>query len=217
MSYYLLQNDETKGPYTLGQLRAMWNSGAITGKTLHSQEGYSEWLPLSTIIDELEPAPSPPPLPPTPPPQYYRPAPQPKRKGVGILGGCLLVFLGLFVLGAIMSASKDRSPSSSSGSDSSGGRKTTRTMSIEVGWGFDSIRIKNTGSPDLAGRTLTVYINGTPPFAYKADWPAPAVGETVRIPLTEFVNKGSRFNPTTQAVSKAWIGGAGYDYAAYGQ
>lgn len=53
MSYYILQNEETKGPYTLGQLKAMWNSGLITSETLHSQEGYSEWLPLSSIVQEL--------------------------------------------------------------------------------------------------------------------------------------------------------------------
>ena len=54
MSYYVLQNDETKGPYTLGQLRSMWSSGAITGQTLYCQEGYSEWLPLRQLQAELD-------------------------------------------------------------------------------------------------------------------------------------------------------------------
>jgi hypothetical protein len=54
MSYYILQNDETKGPYTIGQLRAMWSSGAITGETLYCERGYDEWLPLSGIADQLE-------------------------------------------------------------------------------------------------------------------------------------------------------------------
>src|SRR5713101_6405846 len=99
MSYYTLQNDETKGPYTLGQLRSMWNAGSITSETLHSQEGYSEWLPLSTIIHELEP-PAAPPIEPSPPPQFHQPAARPQRKGVGVLGGFLLALLGLLVLGA---------------------------------------------------------------------------------------------------------------------
>jgi hypothetical protein len=62
MHYYLLQNDEPKGPYTLGQLQGMWNSGAITMETLHCQEGDQQWQPLRAIIHKLE---SPPPLPAT--------------------------------------------------------------------------------------------------------------------------------------------------------
>ena len=60
MSYYILQDDETKGPYTMGQLRAMWNAGQLTAETLHCQEGDSEWRPLTAILDELEPPPMPP-------------------------------------------------------------------------------------------------------------------------------------------------------------
>lgn len=61
MSYYILQSDETKGPYTIGQLRSMWNSGTITGETLFCEEGYDEWLPLRRLQSELEPAPVVPP------------------------------------------------------------------------------------------------------------------------------------------------------------
>ena len=73
MSYYILQNDETKGPFTIGQLRSMWNSGAITGKTHFCQEGFSQWLPLSDLQSELEP----PSQPSQPSPQFYRQPPQP--------------------------------------------------------------------------------------------------------------------------------------------
>lgn len=55
MDYFIIQNDETRGPYTLGQLRTMWDSGIITGETMHYQEGYSDWLPMSTILHKLEP------------------------------------------------------------------------------------------------------------------------------------------------------------------
>ncbi len=54
MSYYILQNDETKGPYTMGQLRSLWSSGAITGDTLYCEKGYDQWLPLRDIINQLE-------------------------------------------------------------------------------------------------------------------------------------------------------------------
>src|SRR5437016_12886690 len=35
--------------------------------------------------------------------------------------------------------------------------KTTKTMSVSVRCGAYSIRMKNTGTPDVAGQTITVY------------------------------------------------------------
>jgi hypothetical protein len=59
MTYYLLQNDEKRGPYTIGQLRTMWSSGALTSETLYSTKADAktdgDWLPLEFIIDQLEP------------------------------------------------------------------------------------------------------------------------------------------------------------------
>jgi hypothetical protein len=124
---------------------------------------------------------------------------------MGALGiGCLSV-IGLFMLVLIIG-------SLSGGSNSS---RSSRQMSVDVGWGFDMIRIKNTGSVDAVGQNMTVYLNGMPPFAYKAEWPVPAVGETALIPLGAFAKGESRFDARTQAVSEAWIGGAGYDYVQY--
>lgn len=57
MGYYILQNNETKGPYTLNQLKSMWSSGAITGNLQYCEEGYTEWLPLSDLQPVLEPEP----------------------------------------------------------------------------------------------------------------------------------------------------------------
>jgi hypothetical protein len=57
MSYYIIEGEETKGPFTIGQLRSMWNTGSITGKTMHCQEGDESWRPLSSILDQLEPPP----------------------------------------------------------------------------------------------------------------------------------------------------------------
>jgi len=33
----------------------MWSAGSITSKTMHCQEGDSEWRPLNVILRELEP------------------------------------------------------------------------------------------------------------------------------------------------------------------
>jgi len=95
MSYFIIQNEETKGPYTIGQLRAMWNSGAVTGDTLYCEEGYEEWLHLRVLADELEP--------PAPVSQYAGVARQPsivrvkatKSRGVYIILGLFFGLLGI--------------------------------------------------------------------------------------------------------------------------
>ncbi len=75
VSYFIHQNGETYGPYTVGQLRSMWSGGQVTGDTLYCEEGYESWLQLRVLADELELANEPPPLPqPTvvPPPLHVR-------------------------------------------------------------------------------------------------------------------------------------------------
>lgn len=105
MSYYILKNDKTEGPYTIGQLRSMWNSGALTGDTLYCEEGYEEWVYLRDLADQLEAQPdssSPPVL----PPYQFAPDSQPnapKKSGVGkAFGvGCLSILV-LFILFTIL-------------------------------------------------------------------------------------------------------------------
>jgi hypothetical protein len=102
MDYYIIQNGEANGPYTIGQLRAMWNSGAITGTTLYCREGWSEWIPLSGMIEELEPPAS------VPPPKLSSPlfpfkAPKSKRNIAIIVG------LGAVILLIIANAPSDNS------------------------------------------------------------------------------------------------------------
>ena len=52
--YWITINDEQRGPYTIGQLRSMCNSGTITAETLYWQQGFENWYPLSYIIKLLE-------------------------------------------------------------------------------------------------------------------------------------------------------------------
>lgn len=59
MSYYILEGEETKGPFTIGQLRSMWSTGGITAKTMYCQEGDQQWRPLGSILHLLEPPPIP--------------------------------------------------------------------------------------------------------------------------------------------------------------
>src|SRR5262245_6455750 len=63
MRYLIVQSHETKGPYTLEQLRSMWHSGLVTGETLFCEEGTENWATLETLASMLEPASAPPPIP----------------------------------------------------------------------------------------------------------------------------------------------------------
>lgn len=51
----LVLNGKDSGPFTTRQLQAMWLAGSITSETLHWMEGYTEWLPLDFIREDLEP------------------------------------------------------------------------------------------------------------------------------------------------------------------
>lgn len=100
--YYIIEGSETRGPYTTGQLRGMWNTGSITGKTMHCPEGDSEWRPLSSILHQLEPPAAPPPV----AAQHSVPfVTAPKSKGVYIKIGIVVV---IATLGAYAVASLER-------------------------------------------------------------------------------------------------------------
>lgn len=98
--YYVEMNGEDRGPFTLNQLRAMWNSGKLTGDILFAQPGMKEWRKLSTIIHLLEPAPTP-----SPPlgdrDQHYSQQSRPiivrtaKSRGTYIILGLLFGWLGI--------------------------------------------------------------------------------------------------------------------------
>ena len=103
--YWITIGSEQRGPYTLGQLRSMWHSGAITGNTLYWQQGFDEWFPLSLLVEDLEPTPPVPPPPlPSKPQIIYAPAPKPQQQtsgctwiiiiALGIVAGVVLLSIG---------------------------------------------------------------------------------------------------------------------------
>jgi hypothetical protein len=54
--YYIMLNDQKAGPYTVGQLRSMWHSGAVTAQTQYWFEGAKAWMSLIKLRNILEPA-----------------------------------------------------------------------------------------------------------------------------------------------------------------
>lgn len=53
--FYILVENETKGPYTLNQIKTMWNNGSVTVRTMFLAESSAEWIPLRNILHRLEP------------------------------------------------------------------------------------------------------------------------------------------------------------------
>lgn len=45
------------GPYTINQLRTMWNDGRLTKQHEFRYDGTPAWIPLAKLIHELEPPP----------------------------------------------------------------------------------------------------------------------------------------------------------------
>ncbi len=55
IKYYLWLSNSESGPFTIGQLRSMWNAGGITSATLFRTDQNGHWFELSSIIDSLVP------------------------------------------------------------------------------------------------------------------------------------------------------------------
>jgi len=53
--FFLHRDGAQTGPFTIGQLRSMWQSGSITAQTQYWFEGATEWRPLINILALLEP------------------------------------------------------------------------------------------------------------------------------------------------------------------
>ncbi len=129
----------------------------------------------------------------------------PAKKSNRALWTGLLIFGTLAVLwiGAAIRGPVQRPPTTS---------PSTLLENVSVAVSSTALRITNDGNNDAAGKEIEVYINGTPPFTYRAKVTVPVVTAAVIIPLNQFTKGETRFNPFSQAVTDVWIGGGGYDY-----
>lgn len=102
--------EETKGPYSLKQVKAMYESGQLTMDTLCCHDGDKQWRPLVELeaeiyADEKKKAATPPPLPTYPPPQHvYHRATENQIRGESLhpIMAALLGFLCLTGLAQMM-------------------------------------------------------------------------------------------------------------------
>lgn len=54
-NHYVVIDGEAKGPFTISQLQSMWKTGILNLKTQHFMDGYTEWMPIEHILEDLEP------------------------------------------------------------------------------------------------------------------------------------------------------------------
>jgi hypothetical protein len=64
--YYFWSNDQQVGPYTMSEVRALWNTGQITADSLYWETGLPDWQPMAAIVHLIQqPEPSPAPVAPS--------------------------------------------------------------------------------------------------------------------------------------------------------
>jgi GYF domain 2 len=105
IKYYVMVDEKQQGPYILAQLRAMWRAGSLTAETQYWFEGQTEWMPLETILELLEPPSSPAPRYIASPPAYSPPAKAKRGIGTSLRLGCgvlLVLFLAVFIIGLVL-------------------------------------------------------------------------------------------------------------------
>jgi GYF domain 2 len=54
VAYHLWQDEAIRGPFTFGQMRAMWNAGQITSQNMFSTNGGKDWQTLAEISAQLD-------------------------------------------------------------------------------------------------------------------------------------------------------------------
>lgn len=99
--YYLNLNGQQAGPYTLGQIRSMWQAGTVTAQAEYWFEGAPSWQPLLQLAWQLEPqSPTPgPQLHPSPTPRQPTSQPPSTTTGTDV---AFLAFLGVAAIAAIV-------------------------------------------------------------------------------------------------------------------
>ena len=56
--YYIVVDEKQKGPFTISQIKALWDRAEITSDTLYSSKGMDGWRPLLELMEEHEEPPS---------------------------------------------------------------------------------------------------------------------------------------------------------------
>jgi hypothetical protein len=94
VQHHVILNGEQQGPFTIGQLRRMWESGQVNLQTQHFMDGYTEWMPLEYIREDLESENRPASQAPAP---TFTPKPKKKSNAFPITVGALVIAGAFFI------------------------------------------------------------------------------------------------------------------------
>ena len=210
--YYLLVGEETRGPFSLGQLHDQWHAGQLPLDTLFIRKGLPDARPINSIIEQIiafRPAEAPPATPaasaapvaeasPISPergePPRQTPAPNyPLRLGLG-----LVVFA---VLAWIVNPARPKPPAQ-------------QVLHARIEVTLVELRVENLNLFDWTN--VVVRLEANAPEALQARLTRVPAGETVRLPLTNFSDaRGKHFEPWKSVVTEVWIGGDTYEFRKF--
>ncbi|HWD19091.1 MAG TPA: hypothetical protein VHB20_07410 [Verrucomicrobiae bacterium] len=114
-----------------------------------------------------------------------------------------LVFAAL--LGGVIFLST-RAPASHAAADSG------RVLRAAIKIGADRMSIRNQDQFDWRG--AEIYLNGTPPFAYRYKLGKLRSGGASLIPLGSFDLNGAVFQPAQMKITNIWVGADGFDFSS---
>lgn len=210
--YYLLVGEETRGPFSLGQLHEQWHAGHLPLDTLFLRKGLPDARPINCIVEQIiafRPAPPAPAAPaaaataavgasPTVPDrgETARPAAAPNyplRLGLGLVAIAALAWL--------VNPGRPKPPAQ-------------QVLHARIEVTLVELRVENLNLFDWTN--VVVRLEANAPEALQARLARVPAGETVKLPLTKFSDgKGKHFEPWKSMVTEVWIGGDTYEFRQF--
>lgn len=211
--YYLLVGEETRGPFSLGQLHEQWHAGQLPLDTLFIRKGLPDARPVNTIVEQIIAFRPPPPAPAVPTAATAAPVAEvppisPDRGELPRQAAApnypLRLGLGLVVFGVlawIVNPARPKPPAQ-------------QVLHARIEVTLVELRVENLNLFDWTN--VVVRLEANAPEALQARLKRIPAGETVRVPLTHFHDtRGKHFEPWKGVVTEVWIGGDTYEFRKF--
>ena len=210
--YYLLVGEETRGPFSLGQLHEQWHAGQLPLDTLFIRRGLPDARPINSIVEQIITY-RPPETPPATPaeaaapvaeaspisPARAEPPRQPAAPNYPLRLGLGLVAFG--VLAWIVNPARPKPPAQ-------------QVLHARIEVTLVELQVENLNLFDWTN--VVVRLEANAPEALQARLARVPAGETVKLPLTQFSDtRGKHFEPWKSVVTEVWIGGDTYEFRKF--
>lgn len=211
--YFLLVGEETRGPFSLGQLHEQWHTGQLPLDTLFIRKGLPDARPINSIVEQIIAFRPPPPAPGDPETAAVAPVAEPSPNSLERgetprqaaapnyplrLGLGLLAFV---VLAWIVNPARPKPPAQ-------------QVLHARIEVNLVELRVENLNLFDWTN--VVVRLEANAPEALQARLARVPAGETVKLPLTNFRDtRGKHFEPWKGVVTEVWIGGDTYEFRKF--